>query len=251
MPGTVFRNLAAAALLALSVVSGGARAEAAAKGKGALVFAGGGLRFSNAPVWNRFVELAGGKGAPVVVVPAASLVPRRSGQAVADNLNHYGARAEMVPIAPLLKGVDYKAAARDPAVVAKLRKAKGIWFIGGEQRRIIQALLNKDGTRTPALEAIWEAFRGGAVVGGSSAGTAIMSRVMFADALSSLDTLKYGITWGIEADTGLGFISDDWFVDQHFLANGRFARALLAMRDFDFQYGIGIDEDTAVVYKDG
>src|SRR5256885_6633713 len=38
--------------------------------------------------------LAGGKGAPVVVVPAASLFPRRSGQAVVDNLNHYGLRSE-------------------------------------------------------------------------------------------------------------------------------------------------------------
>jgi cyanophycinase len=221
------------------------------RAKGAVLFAGGELRFHNAEVWNRFVDLAGGKGAPVVVVPAASLFPKRSGQTAVNNLNHYGARAEMVPIAPLLTDIDYRAAVRDPANVAKLRKARGIWFIGGSQRRITRALLNKDGRRTPALEAIWEAYRGGAVIGGSSAGTAIMSRMMFADALTSLDTLKYGITKGIEVDTGLGFIGDDWFVDQHFLANGRFARALMAMRDCNFMYGIGIDEDTAVVFKDG
>src|SRR3954454_24495101 len=129
-------NRAAAVLVAATLVCGAAQAEEVPRAKGAVLFAGGALRFHNAEVWNRFVELAGGKGAPVVVVPAPSLFPRRSGKAVVDNLNHYGARAEMVPIAPLLKDVDYKAAARDPALVAKLRKAKGIWFIGGEQRRI-------------------------------------------------------------------------------------------------------------------
>ena len=131
-----------------------------------------------------------------------------------------------------------------------LRKATGIWFTGGDQQRITRALL-PDGRRTPALEAIWEAYRGGAVLGGSSAGTAIMSRVMFADAHNSLDTIKYGITRGKHVAAGLGFIGDDWFVDQHFLTRGRFARALKAMHFLGLRYGIGVDEDTAVVFKAG
>jgi len=246
---SVLRNSMAVAAVAL--VAGAVRAEDVSKVKGALVFAGGGLRFNNAQVWSRFMQLAGGKGAPVVVVPAAAENPQKSGQAVADNLNRYGAAAEVVPIAPKLKGTDYKAAAREPANVARLRRAHGIWFIGGEQHLITRALLNEDGSKTPALEAIWEAYRKGAVIGGSSAGTAIMSRVMFAEAMNSLDTIKHGITRGHHVNTGLGFIGDDWFVDQHFLTLGRFARALNAMRDFGFKYGIGVDEDTAVVFKDG
>ena len=214
--------------------------------KGSLVFAGGGLRFDNAAVWGRFVELAGGKGAPIVVVPAAAGNPARSGQAVVENLERYGARAELAPIGRFPKGLDPKAAARDPAIVAMLRKVRGVWFIGGDQERITAALLDK-GARTPALDAIWAMYRDGGVIGGSSAGTAIMSRFMFADAMSSLDTIKYGIIKGKHVDAGLGFIGDDWFVDQHFLARGRFARALRAMRDYGFDYGIGIDEDTAVV----
>ena len=78
-----------------------------------------------------------------------------------------------------------------------------------------------------------------------------MSRVMFADAMNSLDTIKHGITRGKHVAAGLGFVGDDWFVDQHFLARGRFARALLAMRDYGFAFGIGVDEDTAVVSKGG
>src|SRR5260370_10404230 len=72
---------------------------ASPQGKGSLLFAGGGLRFSNAEVWGRFVHLAGGKGATVAVIPAAASNPRASGRAVVENLIRYGAKAELVPIA--------------------------------------------------------------------------------------------------------------------------------------------------------
>jgi cyanophycinase len=222
--------------------------------KGALLFAGGELRFDNSQVWSRFVELAGGKDAPVVVMPTAARDPRASGQAVVDNLRKYGANAEVVLIAPKLRDIDFKAAVQDQANVDKLRRARGIWFIGGDQQRITQALLTEDGKMTPALEAIWEAYRNGAVIGGSSAGTAVMSRWMFANPPSSslgalLGEMKSG--HGEAIDQGLGFIGDDWFVDQHFLTRGRFARALKAMHLLKLRYGIGVDEDTAVVFKAG
>jgi cyanophycinase len=241
---------ALAAVTAL-FVAGAAPAEDISGVKGALVFAGGELRFDNRGVWERFVQLAGGPGAPVVVVPAAARDPQKGGRAVVENLNRYGARAALVPIAPNWRGVDYRAAARDPAHVEALRRAKGVWFIGGSQRRITQALFAEDGGRTPALAAIWEAYRGGAVLGGSSAGTAIMSRWMFADARDSLGTLRYGLTRGVHVDRGLGFLGDGWFVDQHFLARGRFARALYALHDLGYKYGLGVDEDTAVVHQGG
>jgi cyanophycinase len=234
--------LPAATAVAVSFRVGVARAEQ----NGALLFAGGELRFDNAPVWERFVTLAGGKCASVVVMPTAAEDPMKSGQATADNLRRYGANAEMVLIAPMLEGVDCNAAAKDPDNLEKLRRAKGIWFTGGEQLRITKALLN-----TPALAAISEAYHHGAVIGGTSAGTAIMSKSMFADAMNSLDTLKHGITEGKQVAPGLGFIGNDWFVDQHFLTRGRFARALNAMRGLKLNYGIGVDEDTAVVFKDG
>lgn len=244
------RSLAAWTLFALVIVGDACAAEVPAN-KGALLFAGGALRFDNAAVWGRFIDLAGGKGASVVVVPAAAGNPRASGMAVVENLRRHGARASLVPIAPRLTEVPYRAAAADPANVAMLRQAGGVWFIGGEQRRITTALLDDDGRPTPALEAIRHAYRQGAVVGGSSAGAAVLSRLMFADALNAIDTLKHGVTRGKEIDTGLGFLPPDWFVDQHFLAHGRFARALLAMREAGFKYGLGVDEDTAVVYRQG
>ena len=60
-----------AAILGLSLVGATAWAEDLSDVKGALLFAGGELRFDNAAVWRRFVSLAGGKGTSVIVVPAA------------------------------------------------------------------------------------------------------------------------------------------------------------------------------------
>jgi cyanophycinase len=42
-----------------------------------------------------------------------------------------------------------------------------------------------------------------------------------------------------------------WFVDQHFLARGRFARTLVAMEGLGYTKGVGVDENTAVIVQDG
>jgi cyanophycinase len=239
------------AMMVVSLPLYSLRTEAKEVPKGSLVIAGGELRFDNRQVWERFVKLAGGKGATIAVIPAAARSPEKSGQAVVDHLSHYEVKAILVPIAPKWKEVDFRQAARDPAHVETLRKATGIWFIGGSQQRITEALLARDGTRTPALEAIWDAYRDGAVVGGSSAGAAMMSEWMFANAPDSLGALQFGVTRFDQVDKGLGFVGKDWFVDQHFLTRGRFARSLVAMRELGYKFGIGIDEDSAVVVKDG
>jgi len=226
------------------------RSEDISRVRGSLLFAGGELRFDNGAVWQRFMQLAGGKDAFVVIVPTASSEPEKVACATAENFRKYGAKVDIVPIAPWWQGINPQAAAADPANVATLRRANGIWFTGGRQDRILKALIDKGGGQTAALKAIWEAYRGGAVVGGTSAGTAIMSQTMFFDPRGPLDSLKYGLgEKGVAR--GLGFVGNEWFVDQHFLARGRFARAALAMRDNHYKYGIGVDEDTAVVLKEG
>ena len=119
--------------------------------------------------------------------------------------------------------------------------------MGGEQARIRQALVTAEGDNTPLLEAIWAVYRDGGVVAGTSAGAAVMSRIMYRSASSVLNTMLNGVTIGREIDYGLGFLDADWFVDQHCLVRGRFARALVAMHKQGFGFGFGIDEDTALV----
>ena len=99
------------------------------------------------------------------------------------------------------------------------------------------------------LEAVWDVYRKGGVVAGTSAGAAVMSNIMYRDAKKILPTMQNGVTMGKEVDRGLGFLDPDWFVEQHTLVRGRFARAIVAMKANDIKYGVGVDENTAVVVK--
>jgi cyanophycinase len=227
-----------------------ARADAqapAGSGKGSLVIAGGALRADNAPVWKKIVELAGGPGARIAVFPTAAGNPERSGRLTAEILAGYGARPFVVPLAAKLAGTDVGKAADDPQLAASVRAAGGAFFTGGDQGRITAALRHPDGGHSAVLDALWDMYRRGGVIAGTSAGAAIMSKTMFYEGRAPLPTLRDGITDGRDIAPGLGFIGDDVFVDQHLLIRGRFARMLPAMLAKHYKLGLGIDENTAAV----
>jgi cyanophycinase len=238
---------AARLLLILSLVPVAAAAAEEPPPKGSLVIVGGALRADNAVVWRRVVQLAGGPGARIAVMPGAAGNPERSGATLVAYLNQYGASAFVVPLAVRLKGGDYRRDAEDETLARSIRQAGGVYFAGGDQSLITQALVRPDGSRTAVLQAIWDMYRRGGVIAGSSAGAAIMSSTMYYNAKTVFGTLSQGVRDGIELTPGLGFIGDDVFVDQHLLARGRFARMLPAMLKKGYKTGLGIDENTAMV----
>lgn len=219
----------------------------ATQASGSLVIIGGALRPDNAEVWQRIVQQAGGKGAKFVVIPTASGNPLRSGNSAAMTLAHYGANASVLPLDVRDQDHPYQRVVNDPTFIQQIKQAQGIFFTGGDQARITQALLQADGQRTPLLNAIWELYQRGGVIAGTSAGAAIMSKTMFYDTKSLLSTLKQGVHIGKEIAPGLGFIGDQVFVDQHVLVRGRFARMILAMTAAKQTLGLGIDENSAML----
>ena len=214
--------------------------------KGSLVIIGGGLRGENAPVWQRIVALAGGPGAKIAVFGTASNNPERAALADIEQLNAYGADAFEVPVAGRV-GNDPRMPANDPELAKEVAGAGGAFFVGGDQARITAALRKPDGTNTVVLDALWDMYRRGGVIAGTSAGAAMMSKTMFYQVRSVLSTLKRGVADGMELSYGLGFIGDDIFVDQHLLVRGRFARMLPAMLAKNYKFGLGIDENTAMI----
>ena len=214
---------------------------------GSLVIIGGNARDDNHAIWDRFVQLAGGKGARVAVFASAASNPEKIGQNNVDVLKTFGANAFVVPVAVRMTTVDYKVAADDPAVAESVRSAGGAYFAGGDQARITRALRHPDGSNTLVLDALWDMYRRGGVIAGSSAGAAIMSSTMFGEPRTVLATLKLGVVEGQEITEGLGFIGDDVFVDQHLLVRGRFARMLPAMLKKGYKLGLGVDENTAMI----
>ena len=213
--------------------------------KGSLVIIGGALRIDNEAVWKRIVLQAGGQGAKIAVIPAASGNPASAGKLTADTLKRYGADAFVIPLSINYKDNSHQNIVQDPQWIEKLRQASGVYFTGGDQEKITQVLLQATGKKTPMLEAIWELYRNGAVIAGSSAGAAIMSTNMsYVEALSAM---KSGLLNTKDLVPGLGFVGPEVFVDQHFIIRGRFARMIPIMLKANYKLGLGIDENTAMV----
>jgi cyanophycinase len=216
--------------------------------KGYAVVIGGALKADNDDVWARLVALSGGKGARWVVFGTASEYPDKTARRIGDLLEARGAVAESLPVAPQLKWVDLDKAVRDPALLETVRNASGIFFSGGAQERIVDTFA-PGGRPTPMLNAIWEVYQRGGVVAGTSAGAAIMSTVMFRDALSVMNVMKGQLRDGKEVDRGLGFVGPNLFVDQHFLKRGRFGRMIPLMLAKGYKLGLGVDENSAAIVQ--
>ncbi len=170
----------------------------AADGPGALVIAGGGLKSDTAAVWQAFLAETP-DGGPIVIVASASGDPVLSAASVEQTLLSYGIPRDRIRTAKLATMDDrstpdvdeslWSANGRDPDTFALLRGASALWFTGGDQSRTTQILLG-----TPALDAVRDARRNGAPIGGTSAGAAIMSDPMITqgDTLSALGVSEAG-----------------------------------------------------------
>lgn len=238
---------AAAVLLVLAPV-GAAPGPAAAQdtpAPGALLIVGGGRQ--PAPLVRRFIELAGGAGqARIAVIPLAGSDPAEAGREKVEHLREHGGDGFVL--------LTDAGGARSDSVIDRLADATGIWFTGGSQSRITDAL---DGS--PLLAAIRAAHRRGVVIGGTSAGAAIMSPWMITGSqYTEADTVAYlgdefpRVARGvIETVPGFGFLPGT-IIDQHFLRRERHNRLLAAVLERPDHLGVGIDESTAVeVAPDG
>ena len=150
---------------------------------------------------------------------------------------------------------------QDQQLADSLQDVGGIWFVGGDQTRTTDTLLSAEGEDTPVLKAIRTQLSRGAIVGGTSAGAAIMSHTMIAagDSLSALTLPAVTEYAGMESQEsgqllltrGLGFLPVG-IVDQHFDRKarlGRLVRALGHSAEASEQVGFGVDEDTALLVE--
>lgn len=215
---------------------------------GTVIVIGGALKADSEAVWQRIVDEAGGAGARVAVFPTAAYEPERIAAQIVAALERCGARAEVVPLAPHLEGVDLQAVLNDPALIARVADCQAVFFSGGAQEYIVDTL-QPGGRTTAMLEAIRSVFARGGVIAGTSAGAAVMSRLMFRDAMDNLAVLKGQWRAGQEYDRGLGFVDPALLIDQHFLRRGRIGRMLPALQALGCRLGLGVDENAAVVIQ--
>jgi len=243
----LYRILCALGLASLGMTAPAVAESERAVPRGSLVIMGGAVRPDNAEIWRRLVELTGQTKPRFAIIAAAAGDPAASAKRISDALSAYGAEGFLVPIAPKLKDSDFRKNAQDADIAQKIVTADGVFFTGGDQSRITTALRTADGKSTAALDAVWAVYRRGGVIAGTSAGAAIMSATMFYEPPGVLSVLQHGLKQGSDIAAGLGFLSAPVFVDQHLLARGRFARMISVMHAAKYQYGLGVDENTAVV----
>lgn len=242
------RAVQGAALVPLAASANTLGAAGNSSGPGIAVPIGGALRYDNHEVWARLVELAGGPGGRFAVFATAAGNPERSAGQIMQALRRHGAEPVHIAAAPGLRGVDVAAAVQDERWITTVLGCRGVFFAGGAQERIT-ATLQPGGQPTPLLNAVWSVFNAGGVVAGTSAGAAVMSRLMFRDAQSVMKVLKGQLTDGRETDRGLGFVGPDLFIDQHFLKRGRIGRMLPLMTARGYQLGLGVEENSAAIVR--
>ncbi len=225
---------------------------AATPASGSLVIVGGGLKDDNRAVYERLVTLAGGSAARIGVIPTASGDGLKAGEESAARWRAFGPAS--VAVIPLTK--DDVVGADDPAVAAAIDACTGLWFTGGDQSRIVQ-VFRPAARDTRALVAVRSLLARGGVVGGTSAGAAIMTDPMITggraasaprSAPSDPDNPEPAgtPTGGVRTGPGLGLLPVG-LVDQHFLERNRTARLLDALATTRNRWGFGISENSAMI----
>jgi cyanophycinase len=199
-------------------------------GRRRLLIIGGAERRSTA-ILARFVALAGGPAADIVVIAAASRDPARLETEYVSAFTGLGAGTVRA------LRVTTRAEAGDPAATAALSTATGVFFTGGDQRRITSVL---GGT---ALDTLLQARVAGGelVLAGTSAGAAMMSGTMIVGGDEPGVT-----TTSVRTGPGLEFLPGV-LIDMHFAERGRLNRLLSAVALYPHELGLGIDEDTAIL----
>lgn len=201
--------------------------------KGSLLIIGGGK--VGPEIWSKFIELAGGESANIIVIPTAG----------DDSTINRGVSKEKEILESLGVRTVSVLHTRDPKIAeteqfaAPIKKATGIWFVGGRQWKIADALLN---TRTH--RELNNLLSRGGVIAGTSAGATIQGSFLLRG-----DTKGNEILVGDHLQ-GLDFIHNV-AIDQHILKRNRQFDLIEVIRSKPELLGIGIDESTAIfVQKD-
>jgi cyanophycinase len=179
-------------------------------------------------ILRRFLDVSGGDGARIVIIPTASSV-EDTGRKYEKLFKKLGAdEARSLPFAT-------REDAGKREWLEYLEQADGIFITGGNQLRLTTILGG-----TLVARAIRKANARGVTVGGTSAGAAILSEHMIAYGAEGHTPHAGAVT----LVPGFG-LTNRIMIDQHFRQRDRLGRLLTALAYNPFAVGVGLDEDTA------
>lgn len=182
-------------------------------------------------ILREFLRCAGGTKARIVVMTAATSLPGEVGDNYIRVFERLG--AEDVRVVDTQRPED----ASNPDYLEAIEQATGIFFTGGDQARIISCL--KD---TKLDAAMHKRYSEGIIIGGTSAGAAMMPDMMIIEGDSETNPRVDVVAMG----PGMGFLPGV-VIDQHFAQRGRLGRLVSALLLQPAVLGFGIDENTAIL----
>jgi cyanophycinase len=199
--------------------------------KGVLFIQGGGK--PTPELTQTFFDLAGGKDAPIVVIPTAEGTAKYDDKYLDKSFLKLAGATHLI----LLHTTD-RNVADSKEFVEPLRHAKAVWFVGGRQWRLADAYLN---TRTE--KELFKLLNRGGVIGGSSAGATIQGSYLVRGAVSGNE-----IMMSPGHEEGLGFVKN-MAIDQHVITRHREKDLDQVMAKHPELLGVGIDESTAIIVQ--
>lgn len=198
---------------------------------GTLIIVGGGGM--PAGTISKFVEVAGGEEACILVLPTAMPDPLPAQNGIARSFRRAGAKEVHV-----LNGRTQDIV-ESPEYIKLFSRATGIWFGGGRQWRFVDAYLN-----SAVQPLMHDVLKRGGVIMGSSAGASIQAEYMARGTpIGNQDIMADGY------ERGLGFLPGA-AIDQHFRQRDRFGDMTSLVDRYPQILGIGIDESTALIVEE-
>ncbi len=196
---------------------------------GSLLICGGGAL--GPEIWEKFVALAGGENARIVIIPTALGDDISGANGTLNTLKKTGAASVTI-----LHTTDPKEASK-PTFYAPLQTATGVWFSGGRQWRIVDAYGG-----TPTQKEIEKVLDRGGVIGGSSAGATIQGSYLVRG-----DTRGNTLMMG-DHTVGFGYLKNA-AIDQHVMRRNRQFDLIPVIEKYPELLGIGIDESTGILIQ--
>lgn len=247
--------------------------QAPAAVAGSLVLTGGSWAFPGSggdaeaygiSIYEEIVDLAGGiDNAKIGIISTASSNPERSAGFYLEDFDIlYGdaVDVEWIPITRETCG-SFKNDGSS-AIASQIRDRNSFIFTGGDQSFITDCFFNEEPvaqtrTDTALIQALRDQFDAGAVIAGTSAGTAVQPVAPMITNGETYEALRDGTVSFVGSPPfdntlyynplgGLGFF-EYGLIDSHFSERGRQGRMIRLAADLGIEMTYGIDENTALV----
>ncbi len=197
-----------------------------------LVIGGAEDKYNERRILKKFLELAGGEKAEILIIPVASDFPEFAADVYTQAFRNLGVANPRV----------LRATSRQDIVQADVAQltdgVTGVFMTGGDQMRLVSLL---GGTKLAEKLRVM-VRETDVVMAGTSAGAAAMSTSMIVRGEPSSHPHKNAV----KLSPGLGFLKNI-IIDQHFSERGRISRLITAVSYNPYNLGIGIDENTAII----